>query len=313
MRDEGIAVETAVAESLQIGEAASCPVHISHFKISAKNRWGASEITTRLVEAARQKGHQVTVDQYLYTAGATRIDIIFPAWLFDGGEAKIKERLDDATTREKIKKDMLAKAAGQGFEDLSFVQITSYSPDQSFVGKRLDEIAAAYKKDASAGAQADLAIEIRRKGGAGIVVHKMADVDVERIFQKPYVMIAADAGVNRLDGRSSPHPRGFGNNARVLGHYVRERKLLGLEEAVRKMTAFPAQIFGLWERGILRPGMAADIVVFDPATVGDRATFQNPKQYPAGFDCVIVNGKITIEKGKHTGARPGEILRRKKS
>jgi len=311
MRDEGIAVEQAIAESLKVGEMANCPVEISHFKISAKKRWGASEITIRLVEEARLRGQQVTVDQYLYTAGATKIDIIFPAWLFDGGATKVKERLTNAETRARVKKDMLEKFVGQGFEDLSFVQISSYAPNPAFNGKRLGEIALMTKKDASAEAQADLAIEIKLNGGAGVVVHKMSDIDVERIFRQPFTMIAADADVAELNGESSPHPRVFGNNARVLALYTREKKLVGLEEAIRKMTSLPAQTFGLWERGILRPGTAADIVVFDPDIVTDRATFQKPKQYAVGFDYVVVNGKITIEKGKHTGAKSGQILRGK--
>ncbi|MGI8468686.1 MAG: N-acyl-D-amino-acid deacylase family protein [Pyrinomonadaceae bacterium] len=311
MRDEGIAVEQAIKESLEVGEQASCPVEISHFKISAKNRWGASEKTIKLVEDARKRGQQVTVDQYLYTAGATTLDIIFPAWLFDGGAAKVKERLTNPETRARVKKDILERAAGQGFEDLSFVQISSYAPDASFNGKRLDEIAALVKKDSSAEAQAELAIEIKLKGGAGVVVHKMSDADVDRIFRQPFTMVAADADVAELVGESSPHPRVFGNNARVLALYTREKKLVSLEEAVRKMTTLPAQTFGLWDRGILRPGTAADIVVFDPDTVQDKATFQNPKQFPTGFDYVIVNGQITIEKGKHTGAKAGQILRGK--
>ena len=311
MRDEGNSVEEAIAESIRIGELASCPVQISHFKISSKKRWGASEISIRLVEEARRRGQQVTVDQYLYTAGATTIDIIFPAWLFEGGEEKVKERLTNPESRTRVKKDILERAVGQGFEDLSFVQITNYKADDKFIGKRINEIAREYKQNASAEAQAELAVEIREHGGAGVVVHKMSDADVERIFRQPFTMIAADAGVTKLDGKSAPHPRGFGNNARVLALYTREKKLVGLEEAIRKMTSLPAQTFGLWNRGILRPGMSADIVVFDPDTVQDRATFQNPKQYAVGFDFVIVNGKITIEKGKHNGTKSGQILRGK--
>ena len=227
------------------------------------------------------------------------------------GAEKVKERLNDPQTRARVKKDMLEKFVGQGFEDLSFVQISSYAPNPAFNGKRLNEIALMIKKDGSAEAQADLAIEIKLNGGAGVVVHKMSDVDVERIFRQPFTMVAADADVAELNGESNPHPRVFGNNARVLALYTREKKLVGLEEAIRKMTSLPAQTFGLWERGILRPGTAADIVVFDPDTVADRATFAVPKQYPVGFDYVIVNGRITIEKGKHTGAKSGQILRGK--
>ena len=142
-----------------------------------------------------------------------------------------------------------------------------------------------------------------------MVLHKMSEADVERIFRQPFTMIASDGGVISAASASIPHPRSFGNNARVLGVYVREKKLVGLEEAVRKMTSLPAGTFRLWDRGLLRPGMAADVVIFDEKTVGDRATFEQPKQYPAGFSFVIVNGQIVIESEKHTGAKPGQILR----
>lgn len=205
------------------------------------------------------------------------------------------------------------KAAKQGFEDVNFVQITNYQKNPSFVGKRLKEIAKEYKNDDSPQAQAELAIEMRLNGGAGVIVHKMSDEDVDRIFQKPYAMVAADAGILDINSKSSPHPRGFGNNARVLAKYVREKKLVRLEEAIRKMTSLPAQTFGLWDRGILRQGMAADIVIFDENNVSDNATFQKPKQYASGFSYIIVNGRITLENGKHNGTRAGQILRAKGS
>ena len=141
-----------------------------------------------------------------------------------------------------------------------------------------------------------------------MVLHKMSEGDVERIFKQPFTMVASDAGVIEPGSASIPHPRGFGNNARVLGIYVREKKLLGLEEAVRKMTSLPAQTFNLWDRGLLRPGMAADLVIFDERTVIDRATFQEPKQFPVGIDYVIVNGQVVIERGMHNGIKSGKIL-----
>jgi N-acyl-D-amino-acid deacylase len=137
----------------------------------------------------------------------------------------------------------------------------------------------------------------------------MSDQDVERIFKQPFTMVASDAGVLDPEGSSVPHPRGFGNNARVLGVYVREKRLVGLEEAIRKMSSLPAQTFNLWDRGLLRPGMAADVVIFDEKTVADRATFEQPKQYAAGIDYVIVNGQVVIEKGSHSGAKSGKVLR----
>lgn len=309
MRDEGNQVEQSIKESLDVGALAACPVEISHFKISSKKRWGMSTTTIKMVEEARARGQQVTVDQYLYTAGSTFIDIIFPSWLFDGGKERVKERLLDQATRARVRKDMIEKAAGQGFTDFSFVQIAGYHPDPSFDGKRLPEIALMTKKGATAEAQAEQAIEILQGGGAQVVVHKMSEEDVERIFRQPFTMIAADGGVIGIKSDDSPHPRSFGNNARVLGLYAREKKLVSLEEAVRKMTSLPAQTFGLWERGLLRPGFAADIVIFNEETINDRATFGQPKQYAEGIDYVLVNGQVVIEKGRHIGTRPGRILR----
>jgi N-acyl-D-amino-acid deacylase len=308
MRDEGNAVEQAIKESLEVGRLAGCPVEISHFKISSKKRWGASAATIKMVERARARGQQVTVDQYLYTAGSTTLAIIFPTWVFDGGNQKAKERLQTAATRARARKEMIEKAAGQGFRDFSFVQIASYRTDPSVNGKRLSEIALMAKKAKTAEAQAEQAIEMLLAGGAQVVLHKMSEGDVERIFRQPFTMIAADAGVLDINANTNPHPRGFGNNARALGLYTREKKIVGLEEAVRKMTSLPAQTFGLWGRGLLRPGMASDLVVFDEKTIADRATFEQPRQYPAGFDYVIVNGQVVIENGRHTGAKPGQVL-----
>lgn len=309
MRDEGNAIEASIRETLAVGEAARCPVHISHFKISAKRRWGFSEQSVALVEQARAAGHQATVDMYVYTAGATSIDIIFPAWVFDGGRDVALARLKDPAQRERARREIVEKAAAQGFDDLGFVQIASYEADPSFNGRRLPEIARARGGPADALAQADLAIEIRLNGGAGVVVHKMADEDVDRILAQPFAMIGADAGVEDLTGEGNPHPRNFGNNARLIGRYVRERGVLTLEEAVRRMTSLPAQTFHVWDRGLVRPGFAADLVVFDPSKVADHATFERPRQYSTGFDVVVVNGTVVIDEGRATGARPGQILR----
>lgn len=309
MRNEDETVEQSIKESLEIGALAGCPVEISHFKISSKKRWGASAITLKLVADARARGQQVTVDQYLYPASSTGIGILFPSWVFEGGNDKTKERLADAATRARISRAVIEKARQDGFKDLSFVFIANHQANQSFNGKNLAEITKQTKNKSDVAAQAEQALEIMQAGGAQVVLHKMSDVDVERIFQAPFTMVASDAGVLDVNSNSIPHPRGFGNNARVLGVYAREKKLVSLEEAVRKMTSLPAQTFKLFERGMLRPGMAADIVVFDEKTVADRATFQQPKQYAVGIEYVLVNGQTVIEKGNHTGARPGQMLR----
>jgi N-acyl-D-amino-acid deacylase len=309
MRNEDIDIEKSINETLTVGAQAGCPVEISHFKVSSKNRWGASAITIKMVEDARAQGRQVTVDQYLYPAGSTGIGILFPSWLFDGGNDKARERLQDAATRERVKREMIAKAAQGGFDDLSFAYVANHHANQSFNGKNIPEIAKIVKQKNDVNSQAEQAIDLLLAGGAQMVLHKMSDQDVERIFKQPFTMVASDAGVLDPEGSSVPHPRGFGNNARVLGVYVREKRLVGLEEAIRKMSSLPAQTFNLWDRGLLRPGMAADVVIFDEKTVADRATFEHPKQYAAGIDYVIVNGQVVIEKGSHSGAKSGKVLR----
>lgn len=310
MRNEGLDVETSIRESLLIGEKAGCPVEISHFKVSSKKRWGASVSTIKLVADARARGQQVTIDQYLYSAASTGIGILFPSWLFEGGNEKVRERLNDPATRARVVREILTKAGRDGFPDLSFAVVANHRADTSLNGKSIASIARQVRSKATPSEQAEQAIEILLNGGAQMVLHKMSEADVARIIRQPFTMVASDAGVTDIAGESIPHPRGFGNNARVLGRYVREQKLIGLEEAIRKMTSLPAQSFNLWDRGLLRPGMGADIVIFDEKTIVDRATFEQPKQYPVGIEYVIVNGVVAVEKGKHTGTRSGRMLKR---
>ncbi|MBI1766106.1 MAG: D-aminoacylase [Acidobacteria bacterium] len=309
MRDEGVRVEAAINETLEIGRLTGCPVEISHFKISSKNRWGASAITTKLVADARARGQQVTVDQYMYPASSTGIGIVFPSWVFEGGRDETRIRLEDSATRTQVKKEILAKAAEQGFADLSFVYIANHQADQTINGKNLAEIAKLKRNSAAADAQAEQAIDLQLAGGAQVVLQKMSEQDIEKIFKQPFTMIASDAGVQDINSNSIPHPRGFGNNARVLAVYVRDKQYVSLEEAIRKMASLPAQTFHLWDRGVLRPGLAADVVIFDEKSVKDNATFQQPKQFATGFEYVIVNGQVVIEQGRHTGAKAGKILR----
>lgn len=309
MRDEGEFIENSIRESIEIGEKAGCPVEISHFKVSSKKRWGTSTTTIKMVEDARARGLQVTVDQYLYPAGSTGIGILFPSWVFEGGAEKTRERLTDAATRARVRRELIEKAEQQGFKDFAFAFVANHQANQSFNGKNIAEITKTVKQKTDADSQAEQVIEIQLAGGAQMVLHKMSEADVERIFKQPFTMIASDAGVIDAASASIPHPRGFGNNARVLGVYVREKKLTTIEDAIRKMTSLPAGVFRLWDRGLLRPGMAADLVVFDEKAVVDRATFEQPKQYPTGIQFVVVNGQTVIEKGGHTGAKPGQILR----
>ena len=309
MRDEGEFVDKSVSESIAVGEQADCPVEISHLKISSKKRWGEASRILKLVEAARDRGLQVTVDQYMYPASSTDISILFYPWLFEGGGGRVHERLNDPTAREQVRKDVVNKARAQGFNDLSFAYVASYDKEASFNGKNIAEITNRIKNKTDIVSQADMAIEMLEAGGARLVLRKMSEADVETILKQPFTMVASDASVMGQGGSSVPHPRNFGNNARTLGYYVRERKLLTLPEAIRRMTSLPAQTFKLWDRGLVRPGMAADLVLFDEKRVADLATFEQPKRHPMGIDYVIVNGKVAVQKSMGTQPRAGRILR----
>lgn len=308
MRDEGEFVMDAIHESIQIGEQAGLPVEISHFKISSKKLWGKSPATIGLVEEARARGLQVTVDQYAYTASSTSLDSLLPAWALSGGREDGRKRLADKETHDSIAREMLETLKKSGFKDYAYAVVAGYEPDSAFNGKSIAEIAKEKRRKGDLKSQLEQIFEMYEAGGAGMVYHKMSEDDVERIMRQPFTMIASDSGVRRF-GEGAPHPRGYGNNARVLSRYVRELHLLTLEDAIRKMTSLPAQTFGLRERGLLREGYAADLVIFDPNTITDRATFTEPHQYPVGISYVFVNGAIVLEGGAMTKARPGVALR----
>jgi len=308
MRNEGDKVADAIRESIQIGEQAGLPVEISHFKISNKKLWGQSPMTLGLVREARARGLSVTVDQYAYTASSTSLESRLPSWLRAGGLDEAKKRLADKATRERAineTKDALKKS---GFKDYSFAVVASYDPDKSFNGKSIAEITKQVKGKSDITSQIEQMLEMYEAGGAGMIYHGMDEGDVKRIMQEPFTMIASDSGVRQVD-ESVPHPRGYGNNARVLGRYVRELKLISLEDAIRKMTSLPAQTFGFRDRGLIREGFAADLVIFDENTIMDQATFDKPHQFPVGIGFVIVNGAPVFENNQMTAARPGVALR----
>jgi N-acyl-D-amino-acid deacylase len=309
MRNEGTDIENAVRETIAVGEAARCPVQISHLKIDSPKQWGASARVLAMVDQARSRGVQVRADQYAYTAGASDLGIRFPAWALEGGQAQINARLDDEATWQRIRTEMQQLCRERGFTDLSWAIVSSYRPNPSFNGLSIKQIAAKTRGADDEDAQLEVAREIMRGGDAQMVYHFMSEDDIARIMRHPQVAIASDSSV-LAPGEGMPHPRGYGNNARVLGRYVRELKVISLEEAVRKMTSLPAAQFQLVRRGLIRAGYAADLVLFDPQTVADRATYEQPHQFPAGIPHVIVNGTIVVRNGEHTGARPGQVLAR---
>jgi N-acyl-D-amino-acid deacylase len=304
MRNEGDKVADAIRESIQIGEQAGLPVEISHFKISNKKLWGQTPMTLGLVRDARARGLVVTVDQYAYTASSTSLDSRLPSWLRAGGLDEAKKRLADKATRERAISDTKDALKKSGFKDYSFAVVASYDVDKSFNGKSIAEITKQVKGKSDVTSQIEQMLEMYEAGGAGMIYHGMDEADVKRIMQEPFTMIASDSGVRQVD-ESVPHPRGYGNNARVLGRYVRELKLISLEDAIRKMTSLPAQTFGFRDRGLIREGFAADLVIFDDNTILDQATFDKPHQFPVGISFVIVNGAPVFENNQMTAALRG--------
>jgi N-acyl-D-amino-acid deacylase len=311
MRDEARGVVNSVLETIRIGEEGGLPTQITHHKIIGQPNWGRSAETLRAVDEARKRGVDVTIDMYPYTASSTSLSsALLPAWSLEGGRTKVLERLNDATIRARIKTEtvrLLNEERGGG--DPRNVVLASCAFDSSLAGKNLADAARIRGHEPTIDNAAEAALWIAERGGCQGIFHAISAADLHRIVVHPQTMIASDGGIPDF-GRSHPHPRSYGTFARVLGEYVRERKLLSLEQAVYKMAGFPAQRLGLRDRGTLREGMMADVAVFDPATVRDRATFEQPHQYAEGVSLVIVNGEIVFENGAVTSARPGWTLQR---
>lgn len=311
IRNEGDNVTEAVSEAINIGREAKIPVEISHFKVTYKPNWGRSTETIGLVEQARMEGLDVTIDQYPYVASSTTLDTTVPSWVFAGGRDSMKLRINDPTTRMKIKKEMVADLKAKKNKNYSFAQVARYAPDTTLNGKNISEINRLKGRKSKPIEEAETILEmVGAVNRTQMVYFSMDEQDLVRILQYPFNMIASDAGIVRF-GSGMPHPRAYGTNARVLGRYVKEMKVIRLEEAIRRMTSLPAQKFNLRDRGMLREGMAADVVVFDPALIGDVATYSNPHAYSKGFQYVLVNGQVVVDEGKHTGVRNGQVLRMK--
>ncbi len=307
IRNEGNEVVEAIKEAINIGEQAKMPVEISHFKISSRALWGQTPTTIGLVEDARRRGLQVTVDQYAYPASSTSLDARFPNWAVAGGREEGKKRLADPATKAKIIAEMKEWLKKSKFKDFDFAYVASYRTNPAFNGKNIAQITQEVRGRKKLDDQLEQIFDMYSNGGAQMVYRVMDEADVQAIMKQPFTMIASDSGVRQF-GSGVPHPRGYGNNARVLGKYVRELKIISLEDAIRKMTSLPAQTFNLRDRGQIREGFAADIVIFDEKTVGDKSTYENPHQYSEGFSHVIVNGKLVFEGNKLTGTMSGQPL-----
>ncbi|MFN7978289.1 MAG: D-aminoacylase [Vicinamibacterales bacterium] len=327
LRQDGKKLRDGIGEAIAIGEGAKIPVHVFHVKVTGQANFGRMTEIIELVEAAHARGVKLTADQYPYVASSTSLTATLPQWVMDGGPDKMVARLKDKATRARVKRDMQDPNAEwdnryQSAGTWANVQLasigrtrgvatTTEDANRQYEGMRVEDAAKKAKKDPF-----DFVFDllIATRGSVGCVYFIMSEDDVKLAMKQPWVAVGSDGSALSIEGplRSGvPHPRNFGTFPRVLGKYVREEKVIPLEEAIRKMTSLPAATLNLPDRGTIAAGKWADLVLFDPATVADKATFENPFQYPVGIDTVIVNGKVVLDEGTHTNARPGQVLRRK--
>ena len=315
MRNEGGQIDQALDETFRIAREADIPAEIWHLKVSGRRNWGRMPHVLARIDSARAAGLDVTADQYPYLAGATSLDASVPAWAHSGGNDSLIARLRDPATRARLRNELLAPPQAtdrfyRATEGPQGVIVFPFEDSLHYLqGKRLSEIAAARHRDPIE-TMFDLVIADHARSGA--IYFLMSEPDVQAAMKQWWVGVNTDAGGVAPDGpfgKDGTHPRAYGSFTRILGHYVRDEHLMPLEYAVRKMTSLAAQRVGLEGRGLVRPGMYADITVFDPRTVSDRATFEQPHQPSVGIEYVFVNGQAVLQHGKMTDARPGRGLR----
>jgi len=326
LRYDGPKLRDGIEEAIAIGERAKIPVHIFHVKVTGQKNFGRMKEVIELVEAARARGVRVTADQYPYVASSTSLTATIPQWAQDGGTDKLIARLKNPKERARIRAAMedtnpnwesRYQSAGT-WQNVQLAAIgrtrgsatAGESANRKYEGMRIAEAAKQAGKDPF-----DFVFDllIAERGSVACVYFIIDEADLELAMKQPWVAVGSDGSSLAIDGplrAGVPHPRNFGTFPRVLGRYVRERKVIPLEEAIRKMTTLPASILGLSDRGAIKEGQWADLVLFDPATVADKATFEDPFQYPVGIDTVLVNGTVVLDEGKHTNARPGKVLKR---
>jgi len=317
IRGEGLEVVRSVDEAIDIGEQAAMPVEIFHLKVAHTSGWGRlmPEIGQR-VEAARRRGVDVAADLYVYTAGGTGLEATIPSWAHEGGREALLGRLADPEVRARLKRETTTGSPGwwniieaSGGWDGIVLSNARNAANARFEGKTIPTIAREMDKD-----PADAAWDLVAQGSGRVmaIYHMMSEPDIETALAFPWTSIGSDAGSSagpdQTDATGLPHPRGYGNFPRVIARYVRERRVLTLPEAIRKMTSWPATRMRLNDRGLVREGLWADVVIFDYERIQDRSTYEQPTLYPDGIDWVLVNGEVVIDRGRHTGARPGRVL-----
>jgi N-acyl-D-amino-acid deacylase len=311
IRGEGATLLAAVREAIRIGRDADLPVQISHVKASGRPNWGKVADALALVDEARAEGLDVMGDVYPYTASSTSLRTLLPDWVLEGGVESMLERIQDAAVRGQIRKEIQAPGTGQGLLDRigwDNIMIAWCPTRKEAEGRSIAEVAASRTLD-----PLDAVFELLRdaQGVASVIMFQLDESDLRRALAHPHVMIGSDGSALATSGEMSagkPHPRSYGTFPRVLGEYVREQRVLSLSEAVHKMTGLPARRLGLRDRGQIRAGARADLVVFDARRIADRATYDDPHRYAVGVEHVLVNGSIVIKDGEHTGSLPGRVL-----
>jgi len=315
-RSEANRIDASLDEVFEIAQKAQIPVEIWHLKTAYKNNWGRMAHVLARIKQARDRGLDVTADIYPYIAGSTALSACLPPWALEGGTDKMLERLRDPQTRARLKKEISAEQTeweniylGSGGPSGVLIGSVVNRELEPLQGKRISEIAEEQKKD-----PLDVVFDLilADRGQTGAIYFMMSEADMRLAMQSSFVSFGTDSGARATDGPlagSKSHPRGWGSYPRILGHYVRDEKVLSMETAVHKMTGGPAARVGLRDRGLIQEGMFADITIFDPAKVIDRATFDSPNQYPTGVEYVLVNGKISVDKGERTAALAGRVLR----
>lgn len=300
IRNEGSELVASIDEAIRIGSEAGCRVHVSHFKASGRDNWGTLRLAIERIEQARSKGAAVSADQYPYTASSTSLEAtLLPTWAREGGRDELQKRLANPEQLAKIKTDVeeaLAKA--------SRIQLASCSWNRSWIGKSLEELATAQNRPA-----VEVVLEIEKNGGASVINFGMNEDDMRLAMPLPWVATASDGG-SKIPTSSMPHPRSFGTFPRTIGHYAIEQNVLSLSAAIRSSSGLPAEILGMTDRGLLKDGYWADVVVFDPKTFRDRATYESPYLTPSGIQHVLVNGTFAVFEGQATGTLSGKALRK---
>jgi N-acyl-D-amino-acid deacylase len=308
MRNEGRRIFEALEEVFRVAREAGIRAEISHVKLAGPVAWGQGQAVLEAIERARAGGLDITQDVYAYTASSTGLSQLIPDWALEGGRKEFVARLADPAQKFRIQVDMREILARSGRTNYAYAVIAACNHDRTLNGLSVVEAARRKRGSDSLEDQIALVLDIQQHGGASGVFHGINEDDLQVFLRHPHTMVASDSGLRKF-GEGVPHPRGYGNNARVLSRYVRELKVLRLEDAIRRMTSCPAATFRFKDRGLVREGAWADLVVFDPARVRDVATFEDPHRYPEGIPHVLVNGVPVLKDGVMTGARPGRVLR----